>query len=141
MMYYKKIKKRPSYIFLDFKKACKKKNRNNVFMFSDVLKDADKYFNLRTKNHILDFVCNDGLKNRYFINTTPWRGNPDKNIQIMVDAYEFITGYKKGYIAFMHSNYTNKWIIKSFHLSENVNDQMLQAIKKSDIMKKLNLEE
>ncbi|GAG16604.1 unnamed protein product [marine sediment metagenome] len=59
----------------------------------------------------------------------------------MVDNYEFVTGHKKGYLAFMYNNCTNKWIIKSFHLSENMNDQMLQAIKKFDIMKKLNLEE
>ena len=59
----------------------------------------------------------------------------------MVDAYEFITGYKKGYLAFMYSSYTNKWIIKSFHLSKNLNSQMSQAIKKSGIMKKFNLEE
>ena len=137
-MYYIKT---PSYNFLDFKKSCKKKNRNNVFIFPNVLKDADKYFNLRTKNQILDFIYNDGLKNRFFINTNLWKQNPNKNKQIMVDNYEFVTGHKKGYLSFMYSNCTNKWIIKSFHLSENMNDQMLQAIKKSDIMKKLNLEE
>lgn len=137
-MYYIKT---PSYNFLDFKKSCKKKNRNNVFIFPNVLKDADKYFNLRTKNQILDFIYNDGLKNRFFINTNLWKQNPNKNKQIMVDNYEFVTGHKKGYLAFMYNNCTNKWIIKSFHLSENMNDQMLQAIKKSDIMKKLNLEE
>ncbi len=139
-MYYKK-KKVPSYNFLDFRKDCKKKNRNNVSIFTEAIKGADKYFNLRTKNQILDFIYNDGLKNKSFINTIPWKKNQDKSIQIMVDAYEFITGYKKGYLAFMYSNYTNKWIIKSFHLSENVNSQMSQAIKKSGIMKKLNLEE
>lgn len=137
-MYYIKT---PSYNFLDFKKSCKKKNRNNVFIFPNVLKDADKYFNLRTKNQILDFIYNDGLKNRFFINTNLWKQNPNKNKQIMVDNYEFVTGHKKGYLAFMYNNCTNKWIIKSFHLSENMNDQMLQAIKKSGIMKKLNLEE
>lgn len=135
-MYYRKT---PSYNFLDFKKSCK--NKNNVFIFPNVLKDADKYFNLRTKNQILDFIYNNGLKNRFFINTNLWKQNPNKNKQIMVDNYEFVTGHKKGYLAFMYNNCTNKWIIKSFHLSENMNDQMLQAIKKSDIMKKLNLEE
>ncbi len=139
-MYYKKTKKSPSHNFLDFKKSCKKKNRNNVFIFPNVLKDADKYFNLRTKNQILDFIYNDGLENRFFYNTTPWEQNPN-NKQIMVDAYEFESGNKRGYLAFMHNDLTNKWTIKSFKLSINTNDQMLQAIKKSDIMKKLNLEE
>ena len=140
-MYYKKNKKNPSYNFLDFKKSCRKKNKNNVFIFSKALKGADKYFNLRTKKQILDFIYTDGLKNRYFYNTAPWEKTQNKNKQIMVDAYEFESGSKRGYLAFMYNNCTNKWIIKSFHLSENMNDQMCQAIIKSDIMKKLNLEE
>ncbi len=140
-MYYKKKKKTSSYNFLDFKKACRKKNRNNVFISLKVRKDADKFFNLRTKNQILDFIYNDGLENKSFINTTPWKENPDKNMQIMVDAYEFESGNKRGYLAFMHNKHTNKWIIKSFHLSWNMNDQMFQAIKKSNIMKIFDLEE
>jgi hypothetical protein len=140
-MYYKKTKKSPSYNFSDFKKSCKKKNRNNVFIFPNVLKSADKYFNLRTKNQILDFIYNDGLENRIFYNTTPLKQNPNKNKQIMVDAYEFESGNKRGYLAFTYNDLTDKWTIKSFKLSINTNDQMLQAIKKSDIMKKLNLEE
>jgi len=141
LMYYKKTKKGPSYNFLDFKKSCKKKNRNNVFISSKALKGADKYFNLRTKNQILDFIYNDGLENRFFYNTAPWEQNPNKDKQIMVDAYEFESGNKRGYLAFMYNDLTNKWTIKSFKLSGNTNGQMLQAIKKSDIMKKFNLEE
>jgi hypothetical protein len=133
--------KNPSYNFLDFKKSCNIKNKKNIFIFHNALKDAGKYFNLPTKKQILDFIYKDGLKNRYFYNTTPWEKNPDKSKKIMVDAYEFESGNKRGYLAFMYSKCTNKWSIKSFHLSENMNDQMFQAIKKADIRKKLNLEE
>jgi len=140
-MYYKKKKKNPSYNFLDFKKSCRKKNKNNVFIFSKARKSADKYFNLRTKKQILDFIYADGLKNRYFYNTTPWEKNQNKNKQIMVDAYEFESGNKRGYLAFMYNEFTNKWTIKSFKLSTNANNQILQAIKKTDIMEKFNLEE
>jgi len=139
-MYYRKTKKAPSYNFLGFKKACRKKNRNNVFILPEALKGADKYFNLRTKNQILDFIYNNGIENRFFYNTAPWEKNPNRNKQIMVDAYEFESGNKRGYLAFMYNNFNNKWIIKSFKLSVNTNTQILQAIKKSGIMKKFNLE-
>jgi len=140
-MYYKKTKKGASYNFLDFKKSCKKNNRNNIFIFDEARKGADKYFNLRTEDQILDLICNDGLENRSFYNTASWEKNPNKNIEIMVDAYEFESGNKRGYLAFMYSELTNKWIIKSFKLSTNANNQILQAIKKTDIMKIFNLEE
>ena len=98
MYYYKQPKKSPSYKFSDFKKACRKKNRNNLFIIYGALKDADKYFNLRTKNQILDFIYNDGIENKIFINTKLWEQNPDENKPIMVDSYNFETGNKKGYI-------------------------------------------
>ena len=142
-MYYKKTKKDPSYDFLDFKKSCRKNNNNrsNIFIFDEARKGADKYFTLRTKKQILDFIYTGGLENRFFYNTTPWEKNQNKNKQIMVDAYEFESGNKRGYLAFMYNDLTNKWIIKSFKLSTNANDQMLQAIKKTDNMEKFNLEE
>jgi hypothetical protein len=140
-MYYKKTKKGPSYNFSDLKKACKEKNRNNIFIFDEARKGADKYFNLRTKDQILDFIYNDGLENRSFYNTAPWEKNPNKNSKTIVDAYEFESGDKRGYLAFMYSKITNKWIIKSFKLSTNANNQILQAIKKAGLMEKFNLEE
>jgi len=45
----------------------------------------------------------------------------------MVDAYEFRSMYKLGYIAFMYNEKTLKWIIKSFHLSENRSLEMVMA--------------
>lgn len=134
-MYHKKQNKNPSYKFSDFKKACKDKNK--IAIHSNACKGACKYFNLRTEKDILNFIKNDGLENLLFLNTAPWKQNPT----IMVDAYEFTSGNKKGYIAYIYNKNTNKWFIKSFHLSENMNDQMAQAIKKSELFKKLGLEE
>lgn len=140
MYYYKQPKKSPSYKFSDFKKACRKKNRNNLVIIYDALEDADKYFNLRTKDQILDFIYNDGLENKIFINTKLWEQNPEKNKPIMVDSYKFETGNKRGYIAFMCNNKLNHWIIKSFHLPEDMNDQMYHALKESNILKQFNLD-
>jgi len=117
MYHYKKPKKSPSYKYSDFKKACRKNNRNNLQIINNVPEDGGKYFNLPTKNQILDFIYWDGLKNRIFKNTEPWKQNPDKNKPIMVDSYEFITGRKRGYIAFFLDKYNN-WVIKSFHLAK-----------------------
>lgn len=140
MYYYKQPKKSPSYKFSDFKKACRKKNRNNLFIIYGALIDADKYFNLRTKNQILDFIYNDGLENIVFINTKLWEQNSDKIKPIMVDSYNFETGNKKGYIAFMYSNQTNKWIIKSFKLSDDANVQMYHALKDAGILEQFNID-
>jgi hypothetical protein len=117
-VYHKKQNKKPSYKFSDFKKACK--NKENIFIFSDVYKFADMFFNLRTKEQILSFVRNNGLENKILYNTVPWKNNPDKKTPIMVDSYEFESGNKKGYIAFFYNKSSNKWTIKSFHLSRNM---------------------
>jgi len=140
MYYYKQLKKSPSYKFSDFKKACRKKNKNNFFITYDALEDADKYFNLRTKNQILDFIYNDGLENKILINAKIWDKNPNKNKPIMVDSYKFETGNRKGYIAFMYNDQRNKWIIKSFKLSEDTNDQMYYALKDAGILKQFNID-
>jgi hypothetical protein len=137
-VYYKKQSKNPSYKFSNFKKACK--DRNKIAIHSIARKEACKFFNLCTEKAILNFIKNDGLENLLFLNTKPWEQNPNKTT-IMVDAYEFTSGNKKGYIAYIYNKNTNKWFIKSFHLSENMNDQMAQAIKKSELLKKLGLEE
>ena len=140
MYYYKQPKKSPSYKFTDFKKACRKKNRDNLVIIYDVLEDADKYFNLRTKDQILDFIYNDGLENKIFINTKLWEQNSDKTKPIMVDSYNFETGNKRGYIAFMYSDQTNKWIIKSFKLSDDANVQMYHALKDAGIFEQFNID-
>ena len=64
-------------------------------------------------------ISNDGLEELTFINTKKWENNPNKIQPILIDAYEFKSMYKLGYIAFMYNNKTNKWNIKSFHLSDN----------------------
>jgi hypothetical protein len=117
-VYYKKQSKTPSYKFSDFKRACK--NKKNIFIFPDAYKFADMFFSLRTTEQILSFIRNNGLENKIYYNTGPWKNNPDKKNPVMIDSYEFESGNKKGYIAFFYNKKSNQWNIKSFHLSKNM---------------------
>lgn len=118
----------PAYSFADFKRACRRDQRN-VFVYGSALKNAG-FFNLRTKSQLLDFISNDGLEGLSFINKKEWENNPNKENPIMVDAYEFQTRSKLGYIALMYNKKTRKWIIKSFKPSEHANQIMRFAFEK-----------
>lgn len=109
----------PSYSFENFKNACNDKNR--VFIFGGAIEDAYHCFQLKTKPEILEFISNDGLEHRSFLNTKPWENNPHPEKPIMVDAYEFRSRAILGYIAFFYNELTDKWSIKSFKLSQNAN--------------------
>ncbi len=119
----------PFYNYSDFKNACGA-NRNNVILLNPVPRDANEHFNLPTKKSLLDFIFNDGLENLVFLNTREWENNPDQSIKVMIDSYEFTSLSILGYIAFMFINKTSKWLIKSFHLSENRNPIMSLALQK-----------
>lgn len=117
----------PTYDLEDFLDCCQNQ-QNKVRPIDDVEKDAEKIFGLKPASVLLDFIGNGGLEEIEFVNSTPWRKNPDKTTIIYVDAYEFRTMCKLGYIAFMFSNKTVKWLIKSFHLSENTNPAIALAL-------------
>lgn len=123
------------YKYDDFKKACGEKPKD-VVPINEVLSDASKDFNLNSKSQLLDFIYNDGLECLTFINTKDWERNKDTSNKLKVDAYEFKTMYKLGYIAFMYNPKTKKWIIKSFHLSENRDLTMCIALEKAGIRKR-----
>lgn len=116
----------PFYVYSEFQNACGT-DKNDVIPINSVLKDANEHFNLPTRKSLLDFIFNDGLENLTFINTKPWKANP----KISVDAYDFTSLGILGYIAYMYIEITKKWIIKSFHLSENRNPMMSLALQKS----------
>jgi hypothetical protein len=113
-------------------------NKDVVILINQVPQTAKQDFNLRTKKEVLDFICNDGLEDLEFINTKKWENNPNKQEPIMVDAYQFRSMHRLGYIAFMHNSKTKKWIIKSLHLSEDRNTAMYLALEKAGL---LNLED
>jgi len=124
----------PYYNFGDFKRACGC-NTDDVIPINNVLRNAGDDFNLNTKAQLLDFIDNDGLEDLRFVNTKDWDHNPDPTNVIKVDAYEFRTMHTLGYIAFMRNNKTEKWIIKSFHLSNTRSMAMFAAFQKAKLIK------
>ena len=121
------------YKYEDFRKACGN-DMDNVIPINSVLNDSRELFNLYPKTKLLNFIYNKGLEDLTFINTKDWEKNLNPNISIKVDAYEFRSLNKLGYIAFMFNENTKKWIIKSFHLSENRNPAMYLALKKAGLI-------
>jgi hypothetical protein len=123
----------PKYSITDLYVACKDK-QDAVMPLRQALTDADKLFGLKTQKSLLDFIANGGLEDLTFVNTKEWENNPDKSHPIDVDAYEFRSMCKLGYIAFLFNDITDKWIIKSFHLSENRNNAMELALIKAGLI-------
>ncbi len=122
-----------TYDFEEFKRACSQKNVTNVVCIGDVLDDADKQFNLDDKTKVFQFIANDGLEDLRFINRKELEKSPFQQ-KVDVDAYHFRTGGILGYIAFYKSPITNKWIIKSFHQSDQRSRIMEEAFLRSGIL-------
>lgn len=127
------MKKKPYYHIEDLIKACGE-DRKNVKPINNVLQDASTHFNLKTKDQLFDFISNNGLERLEFINPKELEKNPDPTNPIIVDAYEFHSRGKLGYIAFIFSP-QKKWIIKSFHLSKNSNQTMQIAFERAKLDK------
>lgn len=115
----------PTYNFDDFVADCTKAT---VFITKNAALTARSDFNLNTQKNTLHFISNGGLEKPSFINSRIWENNPNPEKIIMVDAWEFFSGYIYGYIAFFHQPLTNKWIIKSFKKNTNPDPRNL-AIK------------
>lgn len=104
----------PHYVFDNFIEACH--DPKKIFITPQAKESAKQDFRLKTAEEILDFIVNDGLKEKVFKNTKPWENNPHKNVEVMVDAYYFTYRPKHGYLAFLFNPIVNKWFIKSFKL-------------------------
>jgi hypothetical protein len=79
-----------------------------------VLYDAE----VNTASELLAFIGNGGLGAMEYVGTEPWRNNPHKEVEILIDAYKFWTNRMVGYIAFM-KGFNIRFIIKSFHLNND----------------------
>jgi hypothetical protein len=73
-----------AYNLNDLIKACGELNQ--VVVLGKAEKSARDDFGLNTKKAVLDFIYNDGLENPHYINTKPWKQNPDPSF-ILIDAY------------------------------------------------------
>ena len=120
--------KNPFYDFKDFIDACSK---GNVSLWKSATEGAEKFFNLKTKKDLLEFIANEGLTQLEFINSASWKENPKPEKEILIDAYKFRSGGTLGYIAFFYSPYTQNWIIKSFKQNLDTNVALKEAINKA----------
>jgi hypothetical protein len=106
----------PAYRFEEFVAACAG-DPKGIYVRGEAMADAEKEFHLRTKEEILRFISNDGLENPKHRNTVPLEKNPEHPTPIDVDAYDFSSGKKTGYIAFYFRPGKKQWTIKSFKQS------------------------
>ncbi len=104
---------KPSYSISKFKDACKQ-GRTKVLVMQGAQQAARADFSLNTAKKILNFIAYGGLENLKFIRTKLWGNNPEPKVPVMVDSYEFYSGRRYGYIAFMFTEKTKKWVVKSF---------------------------
>jgi len=85
----------------------------------DALLNARLQFGLNTKTILLEFIGNGGLQAMSYVNTEPWRNNPQKGFrEILIDSYKFRSNRKVGYIAFF-KGIPGNYAIKSFHLDHD----------------------
>jgi hypothetical protein len=112
--------------------ACCISAPDKIVLVKGVLEKASSDFNITSKKTLHDFIGNAGLENIRFISTKLWMNNAAKGINIYVDAYEFSTLYKLGYIAFCYNR--DKRIIKSFHLSSERNPAMEIALRNAGLI-------
>ena len=101
----------------DFIQCCRN-NRKKILVHYDAKLNAREQFGIYTDVELLEFIGNQGLEDLTYINTEPWRLNPRKDTEILIDAYNFHTNLKLGYIAFM-IGFSGKYEIKSFHLDKD----------------------
>lgn len=92
--------------------ACGK--RGEVIAYGKAPEDARRDFSLQTKEAIYAFVAEGGLESPAFIRQKPWENDIDKTNPATVYSFSFYSGTKFGYIAFLRSNQTGTWLIKSF---------------------------
>jgi hypothetical protein len=127
------LKENAAYEVNDLVECCKM-TPEKVLILKKPLKDAKADFNLNTMKDVIAFIANHGLEELSFVNSKLWENNPNKESPLFVDAYEFKSMFKLGYIAFMYNSGTDTWIVKSFHLSENHNPVMELALLKAKLI-------
>ena len=117
----------PEYVFETFRQVCDT-SPSDVIPIDPVPETAERDFQLRSRRDLLAFIANNGMEQLTFVNTKDWERNPNPNTPIPVDGYTFMSSFKKGYFAYFFNPKTKKWIIKSFHLSDDASTIMSAAL-------------
>ena len=114
-------KLKAKYCINEFLEACKEAISTKpakVGLEGWVLKTAAKDFNIKTRKALLEFIVYDGLEGLEFVNSKVFEIS-DEIPPPFCDGYTFSSGFTKGYIAFFFSEVNQRWIIKSFHRSDD----------------------
>jgi hypothetical protein len=123
----------PKYDINEFLEACSERDHqpSTVTLVRGVLEKATRDFNIKTRKSLLEFIANEGLEDLEFVNSIEYRIS-DEIPPPICDAYKFMSGYIQGYISFFFSEFNQKWMIKSFHRSDdNGPSAMAMALKKA----------
>lgn len=92
--------------------ACEKKQK--IHTIGEVEQNARRDFGLSNKTQIYSFIWNNGLEKPQYIGKSQWKNNPNRATEETVYEFNFYSGLKFGYIAFVKIETTGFWIIKSF---------------------------
>jgi hypothetical protein len=118
------IESEPEYNLKDLVRDCGE--ADSVIISRGALETARADFSLATADDIRTFISNGGLEQPKFIRKAPWENNKDKKVTIQVDSYEFFSGNRYGYLAFVKVP-TGKWLIKSLKNNDRPNPKFLQT--------------
>lgn len=110
--------KQSHYLLGDLINACLRGTSSATVSYK-AMESARSDFNINTQDALLNFIGSGGMESPDFIISKKWENNPDKETIIMIDSYNFYTGFLYGYMAFFFQPKTDKWRIKSFKKNNN----------------------
>lgn len=124
-------KPQPKYDIEEFIKDCE--DQKNIVLEHGVLARASRDFNLRTRKELLEFIAKGMMDTLECINSVPSRESNDIPPPFC-DAYTFTSGYSSGHISFFVSQGSKKWVIPSFHRSNEFDSTLASALEKAGIL-------
>jgi hypothetical protein len=73
-------------------------------------------WNFGSHDDLIRFIGNDGLERLLYLNTADWKNGPQNVVPALtVDSFEFYSGPRAGYLAFVWQRNTKFWLLKSLH--------------------------
>ncbi len=102
---------KPGYELEELKEACRSMPAN--VQWGSVVSRNARVFGLDTREDVLESVASEVLCPAGFLDCRTYR-EPGPNLGVDVDAYQFRTASRLGYLAFYRAK-TGTWIVKSLH--------------------------
>lgn len=121
----------PKYDIENFIKDCQ--DPKNIELEYGVLASASRDFDLQTRKELLEFISKGRMESLEFVNSIPYRKSSDIPPPFC-DAFTFTSGYSSGYISIFASKGSKKWVIKSFHRSNEFDNSLAFALEKAGLL-------